>query len=154
MCLKQKVLFVLTLSVLTLWGTCCCGCSYSLHVLRTHGAPLTGHQQNLLSNHFNPNCQDIVKCPLWGNHLQEYWSEFILEQTRKVCNSGLRPQMLAPPVTHSTHTTNSILLAVSETRSLAGSMRCLALTSYGEQNSPKFSIYANSTFNFLQDYPQ
>lgn len=85
---------------------------------------------------------------------RSYWSKFILEQTSKVCKSCLRHEMLAHRVTDSTHTTNSILLAVSETRSLAGSMRCLALTSYGEQNSPRFSIYANSTFNFLQDYPQ
>lgn len=77
-----------------------------------------------------------------------------LEQTSDVCKSCLRHEMLAHRATDSTHTTNSILLAVSETRSLAGSMRCLALTSYGEQNSPRFSIYANSTFNFLQDYPQ
>lgn len=60
----------------------------------------------------------------------------------------------ARPATDLTYTTNSVLLAVSEARSLAGSTRCLALTSYGERNGPNSSIYANSTFNFLQDYPQ
>lgn len=35
------------------------------------GSQLTGYQQNLLSNHFNPNGQDIVKCPLWGNYLKK-----------------------------------------------------------------------------------
>lgn len=154
MCLKQD-LSVLTSLALTLQSTCCwgSGATYSLLVLRTHGAPLTRPQHNLLSNTFSPNGQETVKCPLWGDYLK-YWSEFILKQTSKVCKSRLRREMLAHPLTDLTHTTNSILLAVSETRSLAESMRCLALTSYGEQSSPKFSIYANSTFNFLQDYPQ